>query len=525
MKIGIIIDDGRVARWQARALREIAVGNDFVVYECTSSRSKRRIFAHALYYLLNLVSVRNRETAGVPLPDEVRIAERVSFTAEADGAWQRLPESLLRKIADHQPAVVLKFGMGLVRIPPAEQLACPILSYHHGNPGEYRGRPAGFYELLAGKSTLGQVVQVLTNQLDAGRLVNFAETKVHSDSYRKTLVEAYRCSPLILSHAIGNALAGHDLPISRNGKNHRLPGNLTVLRFLAKLLRAKIRRLCYGAFFEKAWRVAEAPLADGWSPRAPESLCDERQWRTLPQPSCYGFLADPFHDPTGNGILAEAMRHDGRGVIVRLEGSNVQQLQIHGGHCSFPASFVYGGRTFIVPETSGWSGLRLLELSATGTVDRGALRIPGDPRILDPILHLHDGAVFLFGNLAGEGDGVLRLWVAGTLFDTFAEHPDSPIRISPAGGRMGGLILAHDDSFYRVGQDSSRGYGDGLLLFHIDQLSRHGYRESDAASLRFREHRGPHTLNLRRSQLLFDYYDNRFSIFAGVRRLKQRRAG
>lgn len=525
MRIGILIDRGRLAHWQARALREIASGNEFVIYECTNSRSNRRVLAHAFYYLLNLVTVRNHQTAGTPLPKELRTVERVSFAAEADGKWQAFPASLLGTIDRYQPAVILKFGMGMVRIPSVEQLACPILSYHHGDPSEFRGRPAGFYELLAGKPTLGQVVQVLTNRLDAGRIVGFAETKVHPHSYRKTLVEAFRCSPLILKRAIDNALADRDLPIGRDGKNHRLPSNLTVANFVARLLKAKISRLGYGAFIEKAWRVAEAPLADEWSPRTPQSLCDERQWSPLRQPRCYGFLADPFYDPGGHGILAEAMRHDGRGVIVRIDGSDVEQLPIDGGHCSFPASVVEGGRSFIVPETGGWSAPRLFELQAAGVEDRGALRLPGNPRILDPILFRHEDAVFLFGNLTSDGDGVLRLWSASSLADAFAEHPDSPVRISPAGGRMGGLIMTHKGGLHRVGQDFRRGYGDGLLLFPIEELSRHRYRESEPSALRFRDRRGPHTLNLRQSRALFDYYNDRFSLFASLRRLKQRRAG
>lgn len=266
-------------------------------------------------------------------------------------------------------------------------------------------------------------------------------------------------------------------------------------------------------------------MPDEWSPRAPELLSDERQWRPLAQPSRYGFLADPFYDSAGDGILAEAMRPDGRRVIVRFEGLEIQELAIRGGHCSYPASIICEGRSFLVPETSAWSGLRLFELTNAGIDDRGALRIPGNPRILDPTLHLHDGVVFLFGNLLDEGDGVLRLWVADSLFDAFSEHPDSPIRISPAGGRMGGLILDHGGGQYRVGQDFRRGYGDGLLLFRIDELSRIAYRESEVGSLRFQRRRGPHTLNIRGSQCLFDYYDNRFSLFAGARRLKQRRAG
>lgn len=252
MKIGILTEGGRVAHWQAQALRKIAGDNEFVIFECAGAPSKRRPLAHALYYLLNLLAIRNRETAGVPLPRELQIADRFDFEAQADGAWQRLPESMLGWIADHQPAVILKFGMGLLRIPTDTQLACPILSYHHGDPREYRGRPAGFHELLAGKTTIGQVVQILSNQLDAGRIVSFAETKVHPHSYREALVEAYRCSPLILERAIENAIAGRELPIGRNGTNYRLPANRVVLGFMAKLVRAKLHRLFYGAFFEKA---------------------------------------------------------------------------------------------------------------------------------------------------------------------------------------------------------------------------------------------------------------------------------
>lgn len=525
MKIGIFTDHGQVAHWQAEALREISEDNHFIVFDCVNSYSTRRFFANALYYLLNLFTVRNRQTTSVPIPSGIKILDRFEFAAEADGAWQRLPDMLLARIADDHPAVILKFGMGLVRVPSRDRLACPILSYHHGDPRQFRGRPAGFYELRAGKPVLGQIVQVLSNRLDAGRIVNFAESKVHPHSYRKTLVDAYRCSPLILRRAIENAIENRDLQLERNGKNYRLPSNLMVLGFLSKLFKAKLQRLVYGAFFEKAWQVAEAPVLDSWSPQKVDGLCEEQEWQTLVPPSNYGFLADPFYEPTGDGFLAEAMRLDGRGEIVRLKGAHVQPLKIDGGHCSYPAPIVLEGRSFIVPETSGWSGPRLFELSAGGVDDLGELRIDGAPRLLDPTLHAHEGALFLFGNLLGEGDGILRLWVADSLFDDFAEHPYSPIRISPAGARMGGPILAHAGGLYRVGQDFRRGYGDGIILFRIDELTRHVYRESEAGCLRFGAHRGPHTLSIRGTRALFDYYEERFSLFAGVRRVRQRRAG
>ncbi len=90
--------------------------------------------------------------------------------------------------------------MGLLRVPSG--LACPILSYHHGDPREYRGRPAGFYELMNGKTAVGQVVQVLSETLDAGEVVAFAETKAHAHSWQRTMAEAYRASPLLLAAAV-----------------------------------------------------------------------------------------------------------------------------------------------------------------------------------------------------------------------------------------------------------------------------------------------------------------------------------
>jgi hypothetical protein len=522
VRIGIITD-GSLARWQARALLTIAEGNEFIVYECTNTRARRRPVAHGLYYALNAFTVRNRETAAVGVPAQLMVTERTRFAAETDGAWQRLPESLLARIAADAPAVILKFGMGLLRVPDSQRLAAPILSYHHGDPARFRGRPAGFYELLSGAPVVGQVVQILSDQLDAGAVVAFAETKAHAHSWRRTLVDAYRTSPLLLPRAIANARSGSTLPIERSGTNYRRPSNWTVLRFIARLAGAKLRRFAYGALFEKAWRVATCELPANWSPERPN--LPETGWTIPPRPSRFRFLADPFFDPRGSAIFVEAMRGDGRGQIVCLAGTDAAPIGFAGGHCSYPATISIDGRHYVVAEVSDWSPPRLFELDASSGSDRGELDVPGRPRLLDPTLFQHRDAMFLFGNRADEGDAVLRLWVADSLFGAFAEHPASPIRLSPAGARMGGLILARDGRLYRPGQDLRGDYGDGALLFPIEELSPTAYREGKPADLRFASCRGPHTLNLRGSTALFDFYENRFSLLAGLRRVRQSRVG
>lgn len=520
MRIGVIVSGGRVARWQADALRRIAAGNRFVIYDCDGERAKRSV-RHALYYALNLAAVRNPMTAPERVPPELEVEERIGFAANPDGAWERIPSDVIERIQARPPDVIVKFGMGLLRVP--ERLPCPILSYHHGDPRRFRGRPAGFHELLTGEPEMGQIVQILSNRLDAGAVVGFAQTKAHPHSWRQSLIEAYKVSPLLLGPAIERALSGQVLPIDPTGKNYRLPSNATVARLCARLLRRKLQRLAYGGLVEKRWRVGEARLPDDWSVESLSEALGRADWRVPGMPPHYRFFADPFYASDG-GILLEAMRADGAAEIVRIAGENLPVLAIGGGHCSYPATLSFDGREFVVPEISDWSPPRLFELDGDSVEDRGELDIPGRPRLLDATLFTRDDACFLFASRRDEGDRILRLWVADHPFARFTEHPQSPIRIAAAGSRMAGGIFERGGQLYRPGQDLRGAYGDGLLLFRIGELSRATYREEQCASVKFAARRGPHTLNIRGNMALFDFYSDRVSLLAGFRRLRQSRA-
>jgi hypothetical protein len=144
-------------------------------------------------------------------------------------------------------------------------------------------------------------------------------------------------------------------------------------------------------------------------------------------------------------------------------------------------------------------------------------------RLVDPTLLDHGGSFYLFANDIAEGDFVLRLWSSDDIEGTFQEHPASPVLISPCGGRMGGLLI-DQSGLYRVGQDNSGKYGDGVLLFRVEELSRDTYRETLVDRLRFSEVHGPHTLNFTSKGVLFDFYRHRLAPLSGLRRLRGRLA-
>jgi hypothetical protein len=519
LKIAVIVDRGAVQKFALDTLDAIEGNPAIAVFSCTNTKLTRRLLRHAGYYALNVLSVRNPLSRFVPVDSGTKtLSMQVEFQSGQDGAWQTFPPEVVAKLRDFD--VILKFGMGLLRVPAPEQLSVPILSYHHGDPERYRGRPAGYWEITDGCAVMGQMVQIISNRLDAGAVVAYAETRVIPWSWRKTLIEAFRHSPLLINRAIRNALSGTILPMEATGKNCRLPSNFVAARFALRQGRRIMRRLRYGAVVEKAWRVSTAPigamaildLADGRFP-------NRATWHTFPVSRGYSFYADPFFHGD-KGILVEALKAvRGVGEIMLITGDEHKVVAAGKGHMSYPSTSLVNGRELVIPEAAGWSRPVIYELKQERLKPIVELDVEGDPRLLDPTVFEHNGKLYLFANIRSIGGGALYLWCAEALDGRFKMHPASPIRISPAGSRMGGAILRERGRLIRFGQDFTGDYGNGLIALNIEQLTPDKYNEQPVGVIRTSDCKGPHTLNLRDGVLLFDTYREQLAPLAGVRRL------
>lgn len=525
-RVGVIVDDGMVPLFGRRAIEAIHGCEEIIVYSCTNTRNHRQLWRHAAYYALNLFSIRNPMTAPVDLRDGAKtISSWMDFESVYSGAWQNLPREILEHIAETRPDFILKLGMNLLRIPPQDELSVPILSFHHGDPDAFRGRPAGFWEMVQGAPVMGQIIQILSNKLDAGEVVAFGETRVHSHSYRATLIEAYRTSPLLMSQALRNLSRGTRLPKPCNGRNYRLPSNLTVLRMVARMAVRWLKRACYGALVEKIWRVSVAPAGERLADSLKQgSLPPPETWQTIEPDPAYTFYADPFFSREPPGILVEGMsRKTGLGEILLLPsgGGRPERLTSVAAHFSYPATIETQASQFIVPESAEASLPRLFRIDGGRLVECGWLA-GIDVGLVDPTLIHHEGRFYLFGNPYPTGMNALCLWSAHSLDGVFHMHPESPLLISPRGSRMAGKIICEGGRMFRLGQDFLHSYGDGILVYEIEELSASSYKEQPLSSLRFSDRRGPHTLNFDGGQAVFDWYHDRISPAAGFRRLVAR---
>jgi hypothetical protein len=524
LKIAVIVDGDRAQRFALDALNAIEGTDELTIFSCMNTHFRRNWRKHGLYYALNLLTVRNPLTRQVPLSSSTkRIVRQSEFASEFDGSWQKLPPAVVEALNAGGFDVILKFGMGLLRVP--EELQAPVLSYHHGDPDLYRGRPAGFWEIVDGAPVMGQMVQRISNRLDAGEVLAFAETRVLPWSYRATLIEAFRHSPLIINRAIRNAIDGTVLPKSREGRNCRLPSNWLTFLFTARMCGRFVRRLLYGGFIEKRWRVSTAELAPDQSNALLEAgrLPEPRLWRNVPIAKGYTFYADPFFTTEPPALLVEALdARTGLGEIVRVDDAGHRCVARCHGHMSYAAVARIDGREVILPETASWSPPTLWTLQGDRLQVEATLDIEEGERVVDGTLVEHGGRIYLFGNKRSVGANALYLWSAERLDGRFSLHPASPVLMSPIGGRMGGAIIKAEDRLIRLGQDGSRRYGGSLVAFEIKTLTPDAYEERPMSRIAFADRYGPHTLNLRGREIVFDWYRERFSPFGGIRRLKAR---
>lgn len=126
--------------------------------------------------------------ARVPVEDVECLAEATFRYVDpiSDGAWSELPPETVAEVGDRCD-VVVRYGFGLLR---GDVLGAPelgVLSFHPADIREYRGLgPPRAY--LDGRDRMGVTLQRITEDIDGGDLVAYAETDV---SECATLWEIY----------------------------------------------------------------------------------------------------------------------------------------------------------------------------------------------------------------------------------------------------------------------------------------------------------------------------------------------
>lgn len=185
VRVCLLLDGSTVSRYVADALATLFAEPDVeltaVVYnEYEESRSVRETLERAVELrewtpvavLTKLLGRPVPQTDPVPVDSVVDLGSARTLHVRptiVDGGKQRIPEEVVESITPHAD-VAIRFGFGFLVGPILSELDYGVLSYHHGDLREYRGKPMGFWEFVHGGDTVGITVQQLTEKLDGGRI-------------------------------------------------------------------------------------------------------------------------------------------------------------------------------------------------------------------------------------------------------------------------------------------------------------------------------------------------------------------
>ncbi len=515
LKIGILVDSLTVAFWIDEIVSFILADDrlelSLIVENDADPRpEKPRSLAarirenRFLYYRFNRIDAKRDVAANAKfLPKDLAPAlasvPRIKVRPIAKKFTDRFREEDIAEIRGHDLDIMLRFGFRIIRGAILDCARYGVWSYHHGDNSEYRGGEPGFWEVFEGNPVSGVTLQVLTDSLDGGYVLGKTFRRTHDTSPTLNRLNLFTSGVLLFEHAVDRLTRAmpttaqfFETFLERSGayekRIYKAPTNAEMLLFLARTIRRMIaaRFTFSGEHFQWSVGVVRRPVAE----LSTETL-RETQWI---QPEADHFIADPCfvrHDGSDYVFVEDFPFENRRGHIsVVALGPNQESMSIRPAlkqdfHLSFPHAFELEGELYMVPEQAESNRVVLYRCAKFPDewVEERVL-LEGFAGI-DSVILFHDERCWLFttdGRYQNQ-DSNLCIFHADSLQGTFEPHAQFPVKSSLHGSRMAGAFFRDNGKLFRPAQNAVIRYGGSVLLYEVESLTPHEYRETEVREI------------------------------------------
>ena len=529
LRIGILLDGNRLIRVFREVVRDIQQSNfakiELLVYNSAVIATPPartplplrvvRAFSGGrretlLWNLYNRLDRKLHPLGDDPVAEEdcsglLHGIESIQVSPVGKRFVHRFPEEAIEAIRARDLDVILRFGYNILRGGILQAARYGVWSFHHGDPDCYRGGPAHFWELYEHNPLSGAVLQVLTEELDAGKILGktlFATApgfsllhnrrQPYHGSVHLVIQKLWELHQYGWEHLQRKAVPL--APYAGKRKIYRTPTNAEIARWLIpQLARSVWRRAARVLRLDGRvphWRMAVR--TGSRSIEGADGRPDMGGFRWIESPPGH-FYADPFlfekNDKTWL-FFEDYLYHEGRGVIACAEISaegrlGTPQVALDTGtHASYPHLFEADGSICMVPETAeaGATYLyRATRFPAEWKREAALLSVPGR----DPTLFWDQGRWWMFVSLQDPRGGglILYLFHSRELAGPWQYHPANPISADVRNSRGAGRMFQRNGSWIRPAQDCSREYGYGFTLYRIVKLTPEEYEEQPLLSV------------------------------------------
>lgn len=182
-------------------------------------------------------------------------------------------------------------------------------------------------------------------------------------------------------------------------------------------------------------------------------------------------------------------------------------------HLSYPFIIQQDNRTYVMPENVASGQLNLYEYDHQSDKLHYIQPIINIP-LADATIIEHNNLYYLFATKKGTDNSDLYIWVSDNIFSNYQLLSDKPFKSNLKGSRMAGAFWRQGDRLFRPAQDCSNGYGKGILIYEVTELSPQRYTEQLVYSLYSSDqyyNAGMHTLNFQHGIGVIDGYRIKFN--------------
>jgi hypothetical protein len=397
-------------------------------------------------------------------------------------------------ICKHDLDVALRLGFRILRGDSLRIARHGVWSYHHGDNLVNRGGPPGFWEVMQGEPVTGCVLQVLTEELDNGKVIYRSHAPTDTRSVYRNKDNFYRKSATFVGRTLkdlaergpaaldGDPQASTFTPYTR--PLYREPGNLEMLSCGLRLAGRYAADKLKDRVYRDQWTIAYRMHPGGGSPDAAF-----HRFKFL-NPPRDRFWADPFPVSANDRhyvFVEELPFTTNKGHISVLEIDASGRLQRNATvlekdhHLSYPFVFDWRGERFMIPETG--AARRVEIYRARRFPDEWALEqvLMEDVYAVDATLIDMDGTWWMFANIAVEGTvntDELYLFQAPSPVGPWQPHRRNPVKSDGRCARPAGRLFYWNGDLYRPSQDCSGRYGAAIVINKVLQLNECEYREA-----------------------------------------------
>jgi folate-dependent phosphoribosylglycinamide formyltransferase PurN len=501
IKISVLLDSLEIPFWVNELLKSIQSDYRYqiccITYNAGSIPPSRSAFG---YRLLRNLDQRLMKLPGNPF-------QKVKFDAGnipvipvhpiRKKFSDYFPEEAIHEIKKYQPDIMLRFGFRILRGEILKLAPYGILSLHHGDTAKYRGGPPAFWEVVEKHPTTGVTLQVLTETLDAGVIIDKAFVRTDTTSFIRNQQKLYWAGLELfkkqLRYLASKGASQYFKDVQKNaikeekGNLYRNPGSLKSFKLLLTWFGAILFRRLRASSVKNQWQIIykkekdvnlHLDLLNFQKLIPPKDRIWADPFSVFKDQTHYVFLEEKlFSEPNAH---ISVIRLNDKGELIDAAPKQVLKTD---HHLSYPFVFEKNGTYYMIPESGAHGKVILYESINFPYVWKQKKVLLDGVRAYDSTLHFHeDGRAYLFCTFQptpyDSADVHLYIYTSSDWWnEPFEPHALNPVVQDVSAARSAGKVFQHNGKWIRPVQQCAPVYGHAIRFYEIEELSLNTFKQ------------------------------------------------